>query len=62
MSVGEYMRLEYGKELEEAKNKKVRNVYFLVTGKNNKDYFVFTGNNGSIIGILEKSDEDHRWL
>ena len=62
------MRNTFGEELEKKTGKKVRNVFYLCRGINDKDYFVFQGNGNSILGILETNNcitdfpTNRRWV
>lgn len=62
--MAQVIRNEYSGELEEITSKKVRNVFFLCSGLNGKDYYVFQGNNRSLLGILEVDPitETRRWI
>lgn len=69
MSEKEYLmaqviRNEYGEELEKRIDKKVRNVFFLCSGLNGKDVYIFMGNNNKLLGILEIDPitETRRWI
>lgn len=58
------VRNEYSEELEKRKSAKVRNVFELCEGMNGKRYFVFQGNNGKFLGILEldETTNTRRWV
>ena len=61
------IREKFEKELEERTEKKVRNCFFLCSGTNGAEYYIFTGNNNSLLGVLELIDfgtdkEFHRWI
>lgn len=63
MSIGEIIRDKYSKDLE----RKTRNVFFLCSSTRGADYYVFIGNNNSVIGILEILNygtdlESKRWI
>ena len=67
LTMARFVREAYESEIEEITGKKVRNCFFLVSGLNGKDYYVFNGNNKSILGICEILDlgteyESHRWI
>ena len=62
--MAQVIRNEYSEELETRIDKKVRNVFFLCSGLNGKDYYVFQGNNKSLLGMLEvdPTTETRRWV
>ena len=62
--MSQVVRNEYGEELEKRTGKKVRNVFFLCSGLNGKDYYVFQGNGKDFLGILEIDpiNEIRRWI
>ena len=62
--MAQVIRNEYSSELETKTGKKVRNVFFLCSGLNGKDIYIFMGNNRSLLGILEIDPitETRRWV
>ena len=67
MELDKSIRERFTPEIEEITGKKVRNCFFLVSGLNGKDIYIFTGNNNKLLGVCEISDlcteyESHRWI
>ena len=67
VEISKTVREKYRKEVEEPTGVKVRNVFFLTSGLDGGDYFVFTSNNGKLFKILRidgfgTKDEFHRWI
>lgn len=65
--IQKYIREKYSEEIEKRLNKKVRNVFFLTSSWDGKDYFVFQTNNGVLLSILMvknllTSYESHRFI
>lgn len=65
--IAKTIREKYSKEIEEIRGRKVRNVFFLATGLDGDDYYVFQCNNGLILAILKvcnfgMSYESHKWI
>ena len=65
--IQKYIREKYSEEIESRLNKKVRNVFFLTSSWDGKDYFVFQGNNGVLLSILVVNNlltsyESHRFI
>ena len=62
--MAQVIRNEYSEELETRIDKKVRNVFFLCSDLSGKDYYVFQGNNKSLLGMLEVDPitETRRWV
>lgn len=61
------VRNKYSEEIENMLSKKVRNVFFLTSGIDGADYFVFQTNNGLLLAILKIVDfgcpwEAHKWI
>lgn len=61
------IRNKYSEEIEEKLSKKVRNVFFLTSGIDGADYFVFQTNNGVLLALLKIVDfgcswETHKWI
>lgn len=62
MEIDKSIREKYSPEVEDLYHKKVRNVYFLVKGVNNKDYYIFEGNNSSKVCLIEIDGENYRFI
>ena len=61
------IRNKYSEEIEKKLSKKVRNVFFLTSGIDEADYFVFQTNNGVLLALLKIVDfgcswETHKWI
>lgn len=55
------VRNKYSTEIEYIYHKKVRNVFFLTSGIDGADYFVFQTNNSKLLAILKIVDFGCPW-
>ena len=62
MELDKSIRERFTPEIEEKYHKKVRNVYFLVRGCNDKNYYICEGNNSSKICVIEIDEENYQFI